>query len=171
MAAPINHTKLRDMFADALHALEVGTVADPELSPEDTTAVLAGALAFRFADLACPATNSADTTYQEERDRFSQGWNNLRTASTCDDSEEATVLAVLIGLLTATARDNAAKRHNPYAKAAAFALEAASALMFLASDPDHANPAEVAARAGARITADEQLTHAHAWLAHLRSTS
>lgn len=161
-----DHDDLRDQFTNALHALKVEAVTDPTLDAYDGSLMLAGAVAFRLADLACPAVEHDDMDTQAIRARFSRGWNDLRDSAECDASAEAAILSVFTDLIGAAARDNAVKAHNPYAKAASFAMEAAAALLYLATDYDATNPMEPVSRAGATRTADDRLTHAHAWLAH-----
>jgi hypothetical protein len=166
-----DHAALRDQLAAALHALDVQSVADPDLDAYDASLVLAGAVAFRLADLSCPAVEAEHMNSHDIRARFAQGWNDLRDAAGCDATSEAAVLSVFTDLIGTAARANAAKEQNPYAKAASFAMEAAAALLYLSTDYDATNPAEVSTRAGANLIADDRLTHAHAWLAHLGSTS
>lgn len=164
-------TDIRDQLAAALHALHVAAVPDPDLDTYASTVLLAGGTAFRLADLTAEGVEADDIESHEVRARFSQGWNNIRDAAGCGTSGEAAILAVFTDLIGSAARDNAAKGHNPYAKAASFAMEAAAALLYLSTDYDATNPAEAPTRAAAAITADDRLTHAHAWLAHTGSTS
>jgi hypothetical protein len=161
------------MTADhaALRALEVENVIDPDLTPYDASLVLTGAVAFRLADLSCPAVEAEHMDSHDIRARFAQGWNDLRNDAGCDATSEAAVLSVFTDLIGTVARANADKAQNPYAKAASFAMEAAAALLYLATDYDARNPMESVTRAGATRVADDRLTHAHAWLAHLGSTS
>jgi hypothetical protein len=168
-----NFTEYRDQLTDALRALDVAVITDPELDATDAALVLTGALTFRLADLACTAIDDTGTDIGTHgiRARFSRGWNDVRAGAECTTSTEAATLSVFCDLIRAAVHDNAVKEQNPYAKAASFALEAAAALLYLATDTDPGNPVEGVSRAGARAVADDRLTHAHAWLAHLRSAS
>jgi hypothetical protein len=170
---PANFTALRNQFAAALAALEVAAVTDPTMDAYDGTIVLAGATAFRLADLTCSTVDhgTAEVGTDGVRARFSRGWADLVDVSNCDTSGEAAILSVFADLIGAVAHDNASREQNAYAKAASFALQGAAALLYLATDPEPGNPVEVSARAGALVTADDRLTHAHAWLAHLGRTS
>lgn len=162
----------RDQLTAALAALDVATVAHPDLDDYDAAVILAGGTAFRLADIAADlADTGGDIDSKAVRARFIRGWVDIRDAANCDASGEAALLSLLTDLIGAVAHDNARERHNPYARAASFAMEAAAALLYLATDPDADNPVEDAARAGARTIADDRLTHAHAWLAHLGSAS
>lgn len=165
-----DHAALRDQLTAALRALDVQSVADPDLDAYDAALVLAGAVAFRLADLSCPSVEADHMDTHGIRARFAGGWNDLRAASECDADNEAAILSVFTDLIGAAARGNAAKTQNPYAKAASFAMEAAAALLYLATDYETGNPMEAVSRSGATKTADDRLTHAHAWLAHLRRT-
>lgn len=166
-----DHAALRDQFTAALRALDVATVLDPTLDPEAAALVLAGGVAFRLADRTTEAAEAegADTT--TIRTRFARGWNDVCDAAACDASGEAVLLSVFTDLIGAAVHDNAVKSQSPYAKAASFALQAAAALLYLATEADPDNPVEPVSRAGAHRTADDRLTHAHAWLAHHGSTS
>lgn len=162
----------RDQLTAALAALDVATVAAPDLTDYDAAVILAGGTAFRLADIATELTDSGDDIDSKAvRARFIRGWVDIRDSAGCDTSGEAALLSIITDLIGAVANNNATKRHNPYARAASFAMEAAAALLYLATDYDPENPVEDAARAGARTIADDRLTHAHAWLAHARSTS
>lgn len=164
---------LRDQFTAALRALEVESVPDPDMDAYDAALVLSGALAFRLADIVSTIDHGdgggINTT--GVRVRFSRGWNDVAAESRCDASDESAVLAVITDLIGAAVHDNAVKAQNPYAKAASFAVEAAAALLYLATEPNDSNATDPLSRAGAHHVADDRLTHAHAWLAHLGSTS
>lgn len=155
---------LRDMAAGALYALDVQAVTDPTLDAADAGPVLLGALAFRVADLSCPTGDYEPIEPHTTRACFTQGWNDLVSAGELTPNDEAEVLAVFTDLLGAVATVSSGKRSNPYAKAAASAISAAAALMFLSTDSTDADT-----RTGAADFADEALTHAHMWLAHHRT--
>lgn len=162
----------RDQLTAALAALDVATVAAPDLTDYDAAVILAGGTAFRLADITTELTEgNEDIDSKGIRGRFIRGWVDICDSANCDASGEAALLSILTDLIGSVANNNATKRHNPYARAASFAMEAAAALLYLATDYDADNAAEDAARAGARTIADDRLTHAHAWLAHLGSTS
>lgn len=166
-----NRTR-RNQLADALGSLDVATVAAPDLSDYDAAVILAGGTAFRLADITTDLADTGDDADAKAvRARFIRGWADLRDSAECDASGEAALLSVFTDLIGAVAHDNAHERRNPYARAASFAMEAAAALLYLATDIDPDNPVEGASRAGARHIADDRLTHAHAWLAHLGGTS
>src|SRR5688500_18486184 len=104
-----------DPITNALAALDLRPVVDPDATAQQAVILLLGSLQFRLADLAAAAvvTDDGDAAPYEARALYARGWEDIFTAVGSEHrfgaADEAGMMSVMFDLLHTTALTAAAR--------------------------------------------------------------